>query len=198
MSKSITQSGVDISRLIPLKRQLDVDGIEEFYEQIVGQETKDDNYVWEKDFPTYILGIINQVKNMFKFDNEVKSYKVTLYPPAFNKSKDVHTIQKTPLNILTRVIVCAGHRESFEISINAGGHNATCNYLCAAGDAFQIVSGSAPAATLTFDDTVIGKLPPRKGFRNNTIKKDPTKRYVIVVDPIIDENVIADALKKSM
>ena len=198
MSKSITQSGVDINRLIPLKRQLDTDGIEEFYQEIVGQQTVDDTFVWEKDFPPFILGIVNQVKNMFKIDNEVKSYKVTLYPPALIKSRDEHTIPKTPLNILTRVVICAGHRESFEISIAAGGHNATCNYLAAAGDAFQIVSGSAPAVTLTFDDNIIGKLPPRKGFRTNTIKKDPTKRFVIVVDPVIDENVIANALKGAM
>ena len=194
MQKSITQSGVDIDKLIPLKRKVDTEGIEEFYHGIIGTETADGNYVWESDFPPFITGIVNQVKNMFKFGNDVKSYKVSLYPPALIASKDTHVIAKTPLNILTRVIICSGHRESFEIAISAGGHNATCNYLCTADDAFQITSGSAPAVTLTYNDSVIGKMPPRKGFRSNVLKKDPTKRYIIVVDPIIDEKLLTETL----
>jgi hypothetical protein len=194
MSKTINQSCVDIGRLIPLKRSIDTEGVDDFYNNLIKQGSVLDMYTWEKDFPEFITGIINQVKGLFNLGENLKSFRVSLYPPALVTSKNVTKIPKSNLNILTRIVICAGHRESFEMEIAAGGHNATCNYLCGTNEGFQIASGSAPAVTFKYDDTIVGKMPPRKGFRTNTVKKDPTKRFIIIVDPIIDEKLFTGDL----
>lgn len=196
MSKSIVHAGIDLDKIIAKKRKIEVVDFDKLYEDESLIINDKGFYSFENNYPPILEDLLSQVKLLFDLNQNIEKYKISVYPPALCVSKDVHTIEKTELKILTRVIICIGHRESFDINVSAGGKSASANYNCMSGDAFQICSGSAPGTSLNFDDTTVGKMPPRKGFRNNNFKKNPILRSIVVIDPVMDEKYLAELMTK--
>lgn len=151
-----------------------------------------------KDPPPYISTIIRQCKALFNIKEEVESIQVTIYPCATDISKKEHKIKKTAMNIASRVVICVGHREIFNINVTGGGYEGSGKLYVSSGDAFQIIMGACAVADLIYDDTTSAMVSLRPNHRPKPMRKDPLKRYIIVVDGIVDAKVLVESIKKNL
>ncbi len=148
--------------------------------------------------PSFIATIIRQCKALFNIKEEVESIQVTIFPCADSISKKEHKIKKTNLNIASRVVICVGHREIFNIHVSGAGFHGDGKLLTCNGDAFQIVMGACAVADLTYDDSTSSMIAPKPNWRVKPYNKNPLQRYIIVVDGVVDANVLVKSIKKEL
>jgi hypothetical protein len=209
----LAESGLHLDKILSSKRQIEIDQkeLKEFLNNCIPVTDtnnvsenpllgEDDEFIWKdtNPIPSFIKTIIRQCKDMFNLNNDIKSTKVTIYKSATRISKKEYTIKRTDMNVASRIIICSGNKEVFNILMSAKGQKAESKYTCVKNDAFQISMGLASGIDISFNDMSGITGPPRKGWRNNIIKKDPTQRYVIVVDGIVDEQVLVNKITKNM
>jgi hypothetical protein len=151
----------------------------------------------KEQHPKYIETIIKQCKALFDIKDEVESTQVTIFPCAKKIGKNEHTIKKTAMNIASRIIIPT-NREIFNINISGAGYQGDAKMPIFNGQGFQIIMGACAVAEITYDDTTGAMVPLKKNFRPSKFGKDPFKRYVIVVDGIVDANVLVKSIKNNI
>lgn len=147
--------------------------------------------------PKFITDLINQMRLFFNIVNDVNGQSVYLYQPTkpedkFNK--EVFTVQTPELTILSRVVVSIGHREAFDLTTDMV-EGANCTINCNSGECFEIPIGIASKIAIKFDNTTSMKTEEKKGFRSEFLKKEPTKRFVCIIDFHTTLKVMGDAMK---
>lgn len=193
-------SSINMDKVISSKRHIDidVDELKKFTDESTSHKLGDEGeYIWDTH-PEYISTIIRQCKNLYSMGDDIISYKVSIYLNALMPSNDVHVIQKAPMNIGSRVVMCIGHREVFNFSVSMRGMCASGQLTCINGDSFQIGPGMAAGIEISFNDSKYAAGPEKKGFRKNNIPKDPCKRYVIVVDGVMSTEALVNQIKDNM
>jgi len=213
MNKASLQNVMDMNRVISAKRKIDVD-VEELktflsectptkegglnpYNPVLGEEGE---YIWDdtKEVPNFIRILIKQVKALYDIKDDIKSNKVSIYLNSSTKCKDEHTIKRSNMNVGSRIILCVGHREVFKICVSAGGYGGSGTLLSTSCDSFQILMGLASGVDIIYNDLPFAITPAKKGFREQKLSKDPTKRYIIVIDGIADADVLINSLNKNL
>ena len=58
--------------------------------------------------------------------------------------------------------------------------------------------GACAVADLVYDDTTSVMMAPKPNFRPRKIEKDPCKRFVIVIDGIVDAKVLVQSIQKNL
>lgn len=203
--KMMSSGVADIQRFT-VKRKFDdfteedMNSIKKLFEEAkeFGEDENEITFLPSEEPPKFIATIIRQCKALFNIKEEVESIQVTIYPCAKGYGKTEHTIKKTKMNIASRVILCIGSREIFTINVSGAGYEGNGKILTMNGDAFQIIMGACAVADLVYDDTSSVMMAPKPNYRPRKIEKDPCKRYVIVIDGVMDAKVLVESIKKNL
>lgn len=159
----------------------------------------DGSIFWDAShLPPLLEMLCRQIRGAFNMGKEVEGMQVRLFPPPAVRAttRSTHTILRAPMTVAARIIVCIGSREEFTLVASAGATSGTGHVACISGDAFQVTLGVASAADISFNDSTSYTMEARPGFRASQIKKDPCKRYVLVVDGLVNATVLMEEIKR--
>lgn len=151
--------------------------------------------------PKFVKEIANQMIRAHNLDSDVDGYAVMIWPSVpqpkrgDKKAKIAsYSIPKTPIGVASRIVLSVGSRECFKLSTTTMGH-ATGNVICMKGDSFSVPIGVSAAIDIEFDDYPSFDLPLRNGFRPRKAAKDVYRRYVCVVDFIVNKEALVSQIK---
>lgn len=204
--KSNSNNSIQVDRVISAKRKVEItlDELRDFLNDNIDKEGvtigSEGEYIWDdkNNVPKFVTDTISMCKILFDEKEEIKSHIFSVYPNAKSISKTEHIIKRANMNIGSRIIICIGHREVFTLNVSAGGHGGSAPLLCTNNDAFQILMGLASGMDLIYNDLKFAMGPHRNGFRDNKINKDPLKRYIIVIDGLVDTEVLLNEIQKNI
>jgi hypothetical protein len=151
------------------------------------------------DFPEPVRFCISQIITGCHL--HVRDYDyltLSIYTPSKKSSSASNTIEAAENGVLDRVISVFGSREFFMLQpkINCGRASIPKKMLLP-GNCCHFFNGSGCAFNITFDDESRSVLPPRKGFRSGIFeKKNPSKRFVVVLDIYPNDERLSKTLSK--
>jgi len=212
MSRIVTKSIKQAS--LSLKDQADksrVDFTEEDVKEciknvtVVHNKVSDPSYTWEKDAvkPAPLEGLIEQIRSIFNVGKEVEDWSVKYYAPAQKNEKgklspDELRIVPVQKGLGGRFIVLVGTKEVPTLEIAVGSSGAENQYLMMPGDCMYLKITICPVLNIVFSNRFGEKMPPRPGFREMTVKKNPQFRHIFVIDAHVSMGALADKVKKEL
>jgi hypothetical protein len=160
--------------------------------------------IWTDDkLPEFIKDICQMSKAIFSLKKEIKGFTVRVFkPPTKTDHKKITTIARVPqeqaMTVGARIIIPLGTCEDFSIFVSTGQSvSQSGSGSLRLSDKWGLMTpiGLAAGADFTFNDGIEGKIEARTGFRTMSFRKNPLKRYVLVIDCINDMEVLLKAVK---
>ena len=119
-------------------------------------------------------------------DSDFNKIKVKIIPPPEKYSELPNKIEAAETGTLDRGLIVLGFREKFTLvpMINMPGMGgAKLDKMVFPESCIHFFNGSGSGFDLIYDDSNKLARPERKGYRSGvTEKKDPKKRFIIVID----------------
>ena len=165
---------------------------------------KQNELIWEASVPQpeFLTDITTELRAVFSLKKEIKDFSVRIFPPATVASSKVTTIVKVPMElaivITSRIIVTIGSDEMLELYANTGQKGAPSgkgSFKLQNGWAYMTPMCAASGIDFSWDDSTSISEAPRKGFRAKPSGKYPTRRYMLVIDCLSDQEVMMEAIK---
>lgn len=191
--KSISRGMININDHVD-KRSFDID-VEELSKLCpMGSRTITPDK--KKDF-LYLSNIELQVRTLFNIKDEVTDPTVKIFVPPRERNSDIISIEPSGQLTGARVLINAGSsREIYTFSATGGGISGEGKLLLPPGEGIFLKFGFSGAMTVMCNNTTNDTLPPRSGFRSTVVKKDPTKRWIIVLDFPLEMKKFAEVIRK--
>jgi hypothetical protein len=127
----------------------------------------------------------------FSIGDEITSFKITIKPPRAVKGTEI--IPPTSFNIGSRIVFPVGESESFSLSVQGVSQSVYVRR----GSAMQLKMEFAGMMKIEYDN---GKFltvkPETHGFRKVTARKNPEKRYVVIIDGLVNISSLKDVVIK--
>lgn len=162
--------------------------------------------IWPKgaEHPPFVLGLWKVAEALFNLKAKVNDFSMRIYPPSetVNTGRTA-TIQHVPmegvLGVASRVVIVVGSNELLGLYSSAAGRTGEGQLLLQDGWGFEIPLGVAAAVDVSFNDNNSAQRPYQKGFRQSIFRKNPKKRWVIVIDGYTNmDNLLAKVEKKAI
>ena len=168
-------------------------------------QSRSPSFEWKKEDPKpYALeGVIEQIKSSFDVGKEVEQWSAKYYAPAIANEKGKPTVSEITIPPIQkgmggRFIICVGTREVPTLEAAMGSTEAKNQYLMLPGDCIYLKITVCPILNISFSNNLSEKLPPRKGFREMTVKKNPFARHILVVDAHVAIEAVAKKVKDEL
>ena len=187
-------------------RKIDVDykEFDEFMTSIKDQVPtlgKQNEYIWPigSTAPQFLLDLGDQLRALFNLKSEVSSLGFTIYPKAKkvdpNKETKIdHVPTDMALQIGSRIFGTIGSQESLDLFASSMGKKATGNMRLLSENFLLAPMGVSAGLDVKYSDSSFVKTEKKAGFRDTGFKKNPLKRYFIVVDCGIDASCLMKAI----
>jgi len=140
-----------------------------------------------RDFPVEIGYPVSQtIYGMRLNETDYIKIKVKIIPPPEKYSVLPNKIDSAESGTLDRGVIVLGFRENFTLvpMINMPGMGGTTlSKMIFPESCIHFFNGSGSGFDLIYDDSNKMARPERKGYRSGiTEKKDPRKRFIIIID----------------
>lgn len=127
----------------------------------------------------------------------LQKFNITLFPPSTDKSV-ITTLYKTDDSTMARVILILGSPENILFHAEQKKIEADCDVSFFKDQAIMLAYGICNTISLTFNnaESYVHKMKPNTRGINRD--KTPSKRWVIVIDYISDENTLNREFKNAI
>ena len=128
---------------------------------------------------------------------DVHGFNITLFPPSTDKSV-ITTVYKTDDSTMARVILILGSPENIVFHAEQKKIDADCDVSFFKDQAIMLAYGICNTISLTFNnaESYVHKMKPTTRGINRD--KAPSKRWVIIIDYISDENTLNREFKNAV
>jgi hypothetical protein len=147
--------------------------------------------------PVVLKKIVDMILNTLNMKKEIDNWAVRVFPPAekVNNQTSIN-MGKASLSVAKRVIAVFGTVEIADINAKVQGREGTGKVLLFNEECFELQFSVAPHIEISFSNAA-GKVgEQKKGWRNNKIKTDPTRRIVVAVDFFVNTEILVNTIKK--
>jgi len=153
----------------------------------------------EAKLPVVIRELYAQVRSAFNLRDEIKGFSCTIWGPPFvdRKKPRTYTIPPASFLISTRVLVVAGTRECFDVSTTKGP-TVTTTLPVMPSEAVMTTLGTVNTLQYSFNDATTYNAAPRPGHRSSKVLKQPSKRYVILINGLVSQETMDEVGKKEV
>jgi len=179
LSKKLKRAEINMNFV---RRKIDVD-------YTLLSKLSDKTISWDKEDakPEMITTLISDAKNLFQLQEDVTTCKATLIPPT----SDQFNIEKTMLKTGYRIVLVVGTNESFKLTASS----ATKTLMLSDGEAFGIPFCYASGINIEYDNSSI-KTEFRKGFRQKIVRKNVSKRHILILDYNINSEKVVKIINE--
>jgi len=139
-------------------------------------------------FPQRIHRLIEQVRAVHNVGKDLQGWDVTYYPPP--NGQMYLRIPPPPGMVGARYVLCLGSPEYIDVQVKQGKADASTKVRVAQNDSISLPIGVAQVCTLVVDNTTGFTMEARKGFRAQTIRKQPSNRHIVVLDGYADAAIL--------
>lgn len=158
-------------------------------------------FVWcpNAKLPTFLTDMTDQIRAMFQLKKEITNFGIRIWEPAtkVDNKKEIK-VDRVPmqaaLSVGARIFLSFGSRENLILHASAGGKSGDCTVQLFTDNGFMAPIGYAAGLDATINNGNFATEPPRKGFRSSGFKKDPCRRFFVVVDCITNSQVLSEAV----
>lgn len=147
--------------------------------------------------PSFLEDIILQLKLIYNIKHDNSKYSAIIYYPIEKKDKFIpeeFVIKPANSDTLSRNVIVIGDKENFTLE-TCMLTSASCEIMCGNCESFDIPIGIATGLNIKFDNKNNFKIPPKKGFREIKFKKDPSRRFILIIDFYADKNSLLKSIK---
>ncbi len=132
-----------------------------------------------------LRGIFPNIKN-----SDFSGKNITIFPPPKEKSNAISVVSRATHGC-SRIIACLGTCEQLTFEVNQGRTNIGTEYFLAKNKAIFMGFGICSSVGISFSDTSGFMYKSKPTDRGRSMSKDPTKRWVVIIDFISDTNALS-------
>lgn len=160
-------------------------------------------YTWpiECKLPQFLQDLTDEFRAMFQLKSEVESFGFKIWPKATKiDPKQEIKIEPVPtelaMQIGSRIYLTVGSSEHLEIFASARGRSGKGSVQLFENYGFLIPIGVSAGLHVIINNATSAKTEPKDGFRSMTFKKNPLKRYFIIIDCKTNSDILIKSIKK--
>ena len=160
-------------------------------------------YMWTNSQrrPKVVDNIEKDCRALFNVGDENVSGSIVhiWFPPKNYDQKEIVYIPKAQTTIACRIVAVLGSKEILNFGALQGDTEASCELLFNANEARRMDFGVASSIDITLNNGRSGRikvLPTSSRFTN--IDKNPSKRFIVVVDYLVNNDTLVNEFHNSM
>jgi len=177
----------EIFRNLPSKISIDDDGEITYLtpnSDVIADVGNYGQFVYSKNkiLPDIIETIVDTAKKLYQTDSLL--HQIIVYPPSKSiNNDDIFKLPPADIAISDRIIISVGGLESFKlIPLSICPVKVDMNMTCKNCQSFKLPALYSSVLDIQFDSKNSMYVEPSKGIRGGNVKKNPTKRFVILID----------------
>lgn len=147
--------------------------------------------------PDVLERLIKQVKAVYNVGKEVNGWSALIYG-APNAGTNSTVIENAPFGIASRYVIVVGTSEVVNFNMFANGMNCEAKKSMERNDCIMLPFGICSQLNIVFDNTTGSMSEARKGFRTKIVKKNPSYRYIVILDAHSDGKRVAKDISQSL